>query len=178
MIEIDLILIFMIIAALVAVQVKDLLSSVVAIGAVGIGLSIGFLLLRAPDLAMMQLVVEILSLVMLVRATIRKDLPFSTSGRWFFNTAATICFVAVFLTAAFFAIGSIPQFGNPLMKVSKFYLDEGLARTGSHNIIAAIALNFRSLDTLGETTVLFTAIVGVLAVARRIALKKETHDGR
>ena len=178
MIEIHLLLIFMIAAAIIAVAAKDLLSSVVAIGAVGIGLSLAFLVLRAPDLAMMQLVVEILSLVMLIRATIRKDLPFSTSGRWFFNTAATICFVAVFLTAAFFAIRSMPQFGSPVMKVSKFYLDEGLSRTGAYNLIAAIALNFRSLDTLGETTVLFTAIVGVLAVARRIALKKEARDGR
>ena len=83
MVEIHLILLFMIAAAVIAVQVKDLLSSVVAIGAVGVGLAMAFLLLKAPDLAIMQLVVEILSLIILIRATIRKDLPFSKSGRLF-----------------------------------------------------------------------------------------------
>ena len=86
MLEINLILLFMITAAIIAVEAKDLLSSVVAIGAVGIGLCMAFLVLKAPDLAIMQLVVEILSLIILIRATIRRDLPFSASGRWRFNT--------------------------------------------------------------------------------------------
>ena len=83
----------MIAAAIIAVEAKDLLSSVVAIGGVGIGLSMAFLILKAPDLAIMQLVVEILSLVILVRATMRHDLPFSMSGRWVFNTFSTLIFI-------------------------------------------------------------------------------------
>ena len=173
MIEIDLILIFMIAAAIVAVQVKDLLSSVIAVGAVGIGLSIGFLLLKAPDLAMMQLVVEILSLIILIHATVRKDLPFSMSGRWVFNTFSTIVFLAVFLTAAYFALKNMPAFGNAAMKTSCTYIAEGPA-SGIRNIVALITLNFRALDTLGEATVLFTAIIGVLAVARKMGHRKET----
>ena len=80
MIELHLLLFFMIAAAVIAVEVKDLLSSVIAVGAVGIALCMAFLALKAPDLAIMQLVVEILSLIILIRATIRKDLPFSASG--------------------------------------------------------------------------------------------------
>ena len=93
----------MIAAAVIAVRAKDLLSSVIAVGAVGIGLSLAFIVLKAPDLAIMQLVVEILSLIILIRATIRKDLPFSTSGRWVFNTTATLAFLAVFMAFAYFA---------------------------------------------------------------------------
>ena len=171
MIEIHLLLIFMIIAAIIAVAAKDLLSSVVAIGAVGIGLSMAFLVLKAPDLAIMQLVVEILSLIILVRATIRKDLPFSTSGRWVFNTSATLLFAAIFLGCTYVSIRLMPEFGNPIMRVSKAYIREGFAKTGAANIVAAINLNYRSLDTLGEATMLFAAIVGVLAVARKIGRK-------
>lgn len=173
MIEIHLILLFMIAAAVIAVEVKDLLSAVIAVGAVGIGLSMAFLLLKAPDLAIMQLVVEILSLIILVRATARKDLPFSTSGRWVFNTLATILFMAVFLTLAQFALKNIPAFGEATMRVSKAYVQEGSARTGAGNLIAAITLNFRALDTLGEATAIFTAIIGVLAIARQVARNKE-----
>jgi multisubunit Na+/H+ antiporter MnhB subunit len=172
MLELHLIIIFMIMASLIAVEVKDLLSSVVAIGAVGIGLCMAFLTLKAPDLAIMQLVVEILSLVILVRATIRKDIPFSTSGRWALNTAITIVFMAVFLTAAFFTLKALPAFGNAIMKTSKFYIENSVAKTGSKNVVAAIMADFRAYDTLGEVAVLFTAIVGVLAVARSIGRAK------
>ena len=98
MLELQLLLLFMIVAAVVAVEMKDMVSSVVAVGAVGLGLSLAFLILKAPDLAITQLVVEILLLIILIRATIKRDLPFSTSGRWFFNTAATLIFIAVFLS--------------------------------------------------------------------------------
>ena len=63
MIELYILLIFMIVGAIVAIEVKDLLSSVVAVGAVGLGLSIVFLILKAPDVAITQLVVEILCLI-------------------------------------------------------------------------------------------------------------------
>ena len=171
MIEIHLLLIFMIAGAIIAVAAKDLLSSVVAIGAVGIGLSMAFLVLKAPDLAIMQLVVEILSLIILIRATTRKDIPFSTSGRWAFNTVSTLLFIVVFLAGAYISIKLMPEFGNPLMRVSKVYITEGFARTGARNIVSAINLNYRALDTLGEATIVFAAIVGVLAVARKIGRK-------
>ena len=173
MIEIHLLLLFMIAAAVIAVEVKDLLSSVIAIGAVGIGLALAFLVMKAPDLAIMQLVVEILSLIILIRATIRKDLPFSASGRWAFNTVSTILFIAVFLCLAYFPLKDIQRFGDPLMRVSRTYIAEGLARTGAYNILAAITINFRALDTLGETTAFFAAVIGVLAIARRVARKEK-----
>lgn len=171
MIEMHLLLLFMIAAAIIAVEVKDLLSSVIAIGAVGIGLALSFLVLKAPDLAIMQLVVEILSLIILIRATIRKDLPFSTSGRWVFNTVSTVLFIAVFLALAYLPLRDIQQLGNPLMRVSKTYIAEGLARTGAYNIVASITINFRALDTLGEVTALLAAVIGVLAVTRKVARK-------
>ncbi|MHC5035631.1 MAG: hydrogenase subunit MbhD domain-containing protein, partial [Planctomycetota bacterium] len=53
------VLAFMIIGAIVAVETRDLLSSVLCLGAVGFGLSVADLVLGAPDLALTQLVVEI-----------------------------------------------------------------------------------------------------------------------
>ncbi|NQU73767.1 MAG: DUF4040 domain-containing protein, partial [Candidatus Omnitrophica bacterium] len=100
MIELYLLLIFMIIGAIIAIEVKDLLSSVVAVGAVGLALSIVFLILKAPDVAITQLVVEILALIILIRATLKRDLPFSTSGRWFLNTFIVTAFIALFLIVA------------------------------------------------------------------------------
>ena len=170
--ELQLLLSFMILAALVAVEVEDLLSSVIAVGAVGLGLSLAFLILKAPDLAITQLVVEILCLIILIRATIKKDLPLIKDGRWLFNTTSTLLFIACFLVFAFFALKELPNFGQPIMRVAQEYIEQGLKKTGATNIVAAIILDFRGYDTLGEATVLFTAVMGVLAVMRRVGRVK------
>ena len=173
MIELYILLIFMIIGAVVAIEVKDLLSSVVTVGAVGIALSMVFLILKAPDVAITQLVVEILCLIILIRATLKKDLPFVTTGRWFLNTLITLTFISIFLFVAVKALRELPEFGYPVMKIAKTYIKEGLPQTGAANIVASIILDFRAYDTLGEATVLFTAVIGVLAIVRRIGRKKQ-----
>jgi len=173
MIELYVLLIFMIIGAIVAIEMKDLLSSVIAVGAVGLGLSIVLLILKAPDVAITQLVVEMLCLIILIRATLKKDLPFSTTGRWLLNTLITAGFIVVFLLVAIRAFKDLPEFGYPIMRVANIYLKEGLVRTGASNIVSSVILDFRAYDTLGETTVLFTAVIGVLAVVRRIGRKKK-----
>ena len=166
--ELHLLLSFMVLAAIVAVEVEDLLSSVIAVGAVGLGLSMAFLILKAPDLAITQLVVEILCLIILIRATIKKDLPLIKDGRWFFNTTSTVLFIAIFLASAYFALKELPNFGAPIMRVAKVYIERGLEKTGATNIVASIILDFRGYDTLGEATILFTAVMGVLAVMRKV----------
>ena len=166
--ELQLLLLFMIFAAIVAVEIEDLLSSVIAVGAVGLGLSLAFLILKAPDLAITQLVVEILCLIILIRATINKDLPLIRDGRWLFNTTSTLLFIAFFLIFAYFALKELPHFGSPIMKVARQYIENGQQKTKATNIVASIILDFRGYDTLGEATVLFSAVMGVLAVMRRI----------
>jgi multisubunit Na+/H+ antiporter MnhB subunit len=59
------------------------------------------------------------------------------------------------------------------MRVAATYLKEGFAKTGAANLVASVILDYRAFDTLGEATVLFTAVIGVLAVVRRIGRKKE-----
>ena len=172
MIGLELLLIIMIIGAVIAIEVKDLLSSVVAVGAVGLALSMAFLILKAPDVAITQLVVELLALIILIRATLKRDLPFSTSGRWYFNTIITIAFVIVFFVVALTCFKDLPQFGYPAMRVAGTYLKEGLTQTGAANIVAAVILDYRAFDTLGEATILFTAVIGVLTILR-IKGKKE-----
>ena len=73
--ELHILLIFMIFGAVMAIEVKDLFSSVIAMGSVGFALCLAFLVLKAPDLAITQLVVELLCLIILIRATINKDMP-------------------------------------------------------------------------------------------------------
>ncbi|MBU1999393.1 MAG: hydrogen gas-evolving membrane-bound hydrogenase subunit E [Candidatus Omnitrophota bacterium] len=171
--ELHILLIFMIFAAVVAIEVKDLLSSVIAVGAVGFALCLAFLILKAPDLAITQLVVEILCLIILIRATLKKDLPLVIEGRWVFNTFVTLAFICVFLFFAWVALSELPRFGEPIMAVGKKYLAEGTSKTGSVNLVTAVILDFRAYDTLGEATILFTSVIGIMAVLRRPGRKKQ-----
>lgn len=169
--ELHILLVFMIIGAMIAVEVKSLLSSIVAVGAVGLGLAVVFLILKAPDLAIVQLVVEILALLILLRATFGDKIRQEGKRKGIAALLVSVVFVLIFLTCSYYCLKNLPEFGYPLMKVSQTYLNEGLQQTGAANIIAAIILDYRSYDTLGEVTVLFTAVVGALAVLRAVGRK-------
>ncbi len=171
--ELHILLIFMIFSAIAAIELKDLISGIIALGAVGFALCLGFLILKAPDLAITQLVVEILCLVILIRATIRKDLPLVIEGRWVFNTVSTLVFIVVFVFFAYQALKELPPFGSPIMSVVKKYLQEGTSQTGAVNLINAVVLDFRAYDTLGEAAVLFAAVIGIMSVLRRVGKKKQ-----
>ncbi|MFZ5799766.1 MAG: hydrogen gas-evolving membrane-bound hydrogenase subunit E [Candidatus Omnitrophota bacterium] len=174
MIELHIILLLMIAAAVVAMEIEDLLSSIIALGAVGFGLTLEFLLLRAPDLAITQSVVEILALVILIRAAVNVGVhPKKIKSHPAYLIFALL-FVGTFLFFSKKAIMQLPNFGEPLMKVGAQYIAEAVKRTGATNIVAAVILDFRGYDTLGEATILFTSVIGVLAVLRKTGRKSES----
>jgi multisubunit Na+/H+ antiporter MnhB subunit len=173
MIELYLLLIFMIIGAMVAVEIRSLLSSVVAVGVAGFALCVVFFILRAPDVAITQLIVEIIALVILIRATgVKRGITEVNGGRReLFSLGTTVVFVVGFAVFSFWALRSLPEFGKPLMSVSKDYFFP-IIKSGAVNRVASVLLDFRAYDTLGEATVLFTAVVGAIAVLRKKGRKK------
>ena len=76
---ISVILGFMILGAIYSLHAKDLLSAVITCGIVGYGLVICFLLLKAPDLAIVQIVVETISLIIMVAVVLdsSREEPYS-----------------------------------------------------------------------------------------------------
>lgn len=173
-----LLLAFMIIGSLVAIETRNLLSSVISVGVVGFSLSIAFLMLGAPDIAITQVVVEILILVILIRATITTDNTSIEGGRDTFPFVSSLIFFGLFLIFAWFAIQELPRFGEPSMRVSRHYLETGAAKTGATNIVTSVLLDFRGYDTIGEATVLFTSIVGAFVILRRRGRKQKSEEDR
>jgi multisubunit Na+/H+ antiporter MnhB subunit len=196
-------LIFMVFGAIIAVEGRDLLSSVISAGLVGFGASIGFLILGAPELAVTQVVVGITCLVILIRATVVRDETVVHQYRDTFATAAGLLALGVLLVvtmAVYVQKGpgrGLPEFGKPVALqpaaeqspagpaaergVSRRYLDaEG--RSGAAgapsihlaNRVSAVLLDFRAYDTLGQMAVLVTAIVGAVVILR----KRGKSDGR
>jgi multicomponent Na+:H+ antiporter subunit B len=163
-------IVFMIIGAVIAIETKDLLSSVISVGAMGMALSIIFLILGAPDLAIVQVAVEVVALIMLIRLiVVREDVTIAHRYRHgeIFATAAGLVFAGIFIVVASVAYKEMPGFGSPLLTVSQQYISEGFAISNAGNIVSAILLEFRAYDTLGEATVIFTSIVGAIVILRK-----------
>jgi len=171
-----LLLLFVIIAAIVAVETDNLLSSVICVGAIGFGGSLMFLFLRAPDIAITQIVVEVLGLIILIRATISRDRTFITGDREFFGMVVSVVVIFVIFLAGMKVFETLPAFGIPIFSTvpdaaSQTYISEGMQKTGAANLVASVILDFRAYDTLGEATVLFTSIIGATVILRKRAKK-------
>jgi multisubunit Na+/H+ antiporter MnhB subunit len=165
-------ILLMIVAALFVVETSNLLFSVVSVGAVGFLAAIAFAFLGAPDVAIVQIGVEVISLVILLRATIGRGEDDAPGGRELVATVAAVTLIVATSLLGVRALGDFPAFGVPVMEriagsPSTAYLETGLADTGAANIVTAVLLDFRAYDTLGEATVLFCAVLGVLAILRR-----------
>jgi multicomponent Na+:H+ antiporter subunit B len=65
----------------------------------------------------------------------------------------------------------LPAFSDPAAPihthVAPRYLEDGPRETGVPNVVTAVLASYRGFDTLGETTVVFTAGAGVIALLRR-----------
>jgi multicomponent Na+:H+ antiporter subunit B len=170
-------LLFMVIAAIIAVETKNLLSAVICVGAIGFGGSLMFLFLRAPDIAITQVVVEVLGLIILIRATISRDLTFIAGDREFFGTVVSVVIIFVIFLAGIRVFDTLPEFGVPVLAripetASQTYVESGLKDTGATNLVTSVYLDYRAYDTLGEATVLFTAIIGATVILRDKSRKR------
>ena len=173
---IELILVLSIVAAIIAVETKNLLSSIISLGGVGFSIAIIMLFIGAPDVAIVQVLVEVLLLIILIRATLSRDLTEVKCKREFFSMVLGISLVGALFLGILFGISSLPEFGTSFIEITKntgqqapslLCLLNGLQQTGAPNIVTAVLLDYRAYDTLGEATVLFAAIIGAITILRK-----------
>lgn len=81
------------------------------------------------------------------------------------SAVSCVCLIGVLL----FSIANLPRYGveNPATsEVMDRYLSKGVEETGAINVVAGLILDYRAFDTLGESHVLFTALVCVTILLR------------
>jgi multicomponent Na+:H+ antiporter subunit B len=89
--------------------------------------------------------------------------------------------------ALVYATFDMPRYGDPKAPihhhVAPRYIHETEAEIGVPNMVTAVLASYRGYDTWGETTVIFTACVGVLLLlggsetVRRRLDRKDRDDG-
>ncbi|WP_250446426.1 DUF4040 family protein [Actinotalea sp. C106] len=163
----DWLLVALILVAVTAVVVtRSRLAAVALVGVAGFAVALWFLLLGGFDLALTQLLVEILTVVVAVlvlRRLPRTFHPTPRARRLGAGVVAVIMGVAAGL-AAFSLTGR-----REMSPASEYFLRNAEEDTGGTNVVNTILVDFRALDTLGELTVLGVTgliIIGVLESAR------------
>lgn len=159
----------MILGAIYAIHARDLLSAVIACGIVGYSLVICFLLLKAPDLAIVQIVVETITLIIMVAVVLdsSREEAYGKFDRRAWITAGTA--VAILFALFWFmwmASADLSPLGDDTLRMANAYIDGAVESTGSVNLVTGVVFDFRGYDTLGEATVLVTAVLGVLTILR------------
>ena len=84
------------------------------------------------------------------------------------DTAAIIFFGIIAVLFIFTAIQMHP-FGDPVESdMDDYIIDNTQGKVGADNAVTSVVFDYRGFDTLGEATVLFAAVAGVIILFRRV----------
>lgn len=150
-------------AAILVVALPMRVPKIIMMAVVGYGLAVFYVLFRAPDLALTQLLVETISVVLLL-LVFRRMPPLLSDPRPFRlklgHGAVALCAGAAVTTLAWAAGSHSPETAAGMM-----HLDLSVPVAKGENVVNVILVDFRAMDTLGEIVVLAIAALGALALA-------------
>ena len=148
--------------------------ALITIGVVGLVVSLTFVKFSAPDLALTQLSVEIVTIVLLLLALYflpqHAEPERSRARLW---RDGVIALLAGGGTAAL-AWGVMTR---PYETIAGYFLENSVPGGGGSNVVNVILVDFRGYDTLGEITVLALAGLGILAMLQGLQLPAPSRDG-
>ncbi len=156
-----------------AVQAKfHRLAAVIMVGATGLVTSLTFAWFAAPDVALTQLTVEVVTIVLFLLGL--RWLPrfheWDDPRRRSLRARARRARDAVIAVAAGTGVAALayaaltrPQASG----LSTFFIENALPEGGGRNIVNVILVDFRGFDTFGEITVVGTVAIIVFAMLRR-----------
>ncbi len=163
-------------ATLMVVSVQSRLAAVAALGVVGYGMALLFILFGAPDLAMTQFSIETLSVILLVLVLYR--LPrfsiYSSKQERLRDLIVSLVGGGL-MTALILVVTALPANS----RLTPYFAQNSYTLAKGHNVVNVILVDFRGIDTMGEITVLGVAAIGVYGLLKlRLEQKQRTKDGR
>lgn len=158
---------------LTAVLHRQRLVALLILGVGGMLVALAFARFSAPDLALTQLVVEVVTIILLMLALFY--LPSSTPREGSSLRGLRDVLVAggcgIMVALLVYVVLTRPSAG-----LAPFFLANSVSGGGGTNVVNVILVDFRGFDTLGEITVLAIAAVGILAMLDGLRLHNPTCD--
>ncbi|MDM5451596.1 Na+/H+ antiporter subunit A [Peribacillus simplex] len=154
-----------VISSIAILFARSRLTSIIILGAVGYTISLFFVLLRAPDLALTQLVIETISVSLFLLCFFHLPLMASRKEErmtFRLNNALISIGVGVIVTLIALSAHSNKLFDS----ISSYYLENAYKEAGGKNVVNVILVDFRGLDTMFEISVLSIAALGIFAMIK------------
>jgi multicomponent Na+:H+ antiporter subunit A len=156
-------LVIILIATLMAVFTKSRLAAVAALGLVGYGVALIFVLFGAPDIAMTQFTIDTLTVILFV-LILYKLPPFLKMSSKIARIRDMVVSLATGCVITFIILYVTARPSDPALK--NYFAENSYILAHGRNIVNVILVDFRSLDTMMEITVLAVAAIGVYALLK------------
>ncbi len=152
---------------------RQRLVAIILAGVAGLMMSLAFLYFSAPDLALTQISVEVVSTVLLLMAlaALPQRTPAESSPLRKGRDAALAA--ALGIGVGFVALAVMTR---RLDTISWYFVAHSVPGGGGANMVNVILVDFRGYDTFGEITVLAIAALGVAAVMEGVRRARSTAD--
>lgn len=162
-------------ASLAVVVSGSRLLSICALGVIGSGVALLFLIFGAIDVAITQLMVETLFVVLIAAVLLR--LP-SFPGEAHPGRAGNFrdAVISVGVGVVFGVVTFAVAMTQPDLAITEFFAENSLTKAYGRNIVNVILVDFRALDTFGEVAVVATAAMAVVALLKVRSADKEASS--
>ncbi|MFN4362188.1 MAG: monovalent cation/H+ antiporter subunit A [Hylemonella sp.] len=156
------------------------LAALTMLSVVGLALCITFAWFSAPDLALTQLAVEVVTVVLFLLGLrwmpkrVLMDDP-RIEQRVFWRRRRDLV-LAVLIGAGLSALSYALLTRQAPLSISPFFIEQALPGGGGTNVVNVMLVDFRAFDTLGEITVLGIVGLTVYALLRRFRPPQEAIE--
>lgn len=151
-------------AAFFAATSGSRLAAVAAVGVVGYGVALIYILFGAPDLAMTQFCIETLSVILFVLVLYRLPRFSILSGRRARSRDVVTSLASGGIMTTLVLVANTESVHSG---IGRFFAENALPKAYGRNVVNVILVDFRGLDTLGEITVLAVASLGVYMLLKK-----------
>ncbi|MGG1634333.1 Na+/H+ antiporter subunit A [Paenibacillus sp. NRS-1760] len=152
---------------------KSRMMAIILTGAAGYMVTLFFVILQAPDLALTQMIVETVSVTLFLLCFYHLPKLSKEIAALRFRLSNFVIALSVGIIMTLIALGAS---GNRAFdSISDFFLKESYELAGGKNVVNVILVDFRGFDTMLEIVVLAIASLGIYAM---IKLKLDAEDER
>ncbi|MBB5173977.1 Na+/H+ antiporter subunit A [Texcoconibacillus texcoconensis] len=150
------------------------ITAIIVVGVIGFLLALLFVVFRAPDLALTQLLVETVMVVMFLLVFYHLPELKKESFKPTMKISNLAISIAVGVFASLTALSAHAfSYENPVDAISNYFIENAYTLAGGNNMVNVILVDFRGLDTLLEVLVLAIAALGIVVLVKYTAKGRE-----
>ena len=157
-------ILIMVVSAYVTVRIKSSLGAIISLGVVGVSVTLFYVFFSAPDLALTQLLIEVLTVVLLVLVFTKLPPDTRPPTQKLKQARNVLVALAAGAFGFFLVLFNTSEAMQAAQTISGYFLHNAVPSGHGANVVNVILVDFRAWDTMGEITVLALAALGGYAL--------------